>query len=665
MTISFKHSVLMLTAALVLLPLGLCCVYAWRESKDLLDRSQWQAFEQGTLTLEGVVNDCYYRRLTEQYRGLINLRIQMSSLLATVHSSLQEVDSLHGGKTNVKLYRSLFRNFSDTKHTVFLLNQDHPERSIFYSESDRRLLHALNPNRGTFFMDDIAKTVLEHEVESEGNGWCYNFGGTTYLVSMMPYRPRQMLVTFYDLTELEKRFSGSTFKENLMQDLAAAMNLLNEVDAQELSYAVYDESGARLLFQDDARYIQNLSSSELQEARLQPHLMKTVRQDGKYPLLLGLNYQENLGLILAVEYDKGPERQELLRVILHVVLFGIMTALAGLFFSNVFVKKLLDPLQAIIRKASQIMKVDLHDLHEVENIAKNLPPVTNDEIGELSHTFGLMSTSLSTNISILVLANAAQKRLEGELGAAREIQMGMLPGKIPQKASAPYATDGLLIPAKEVGGDLYDICPLPGGRLGLVIGDVSDKGVPAALFMTMTVTLIREGLALNMNPGRLMNEVNLRLAEHNPNMMFVTLFIGVLERRSGRLTYANGGHCQPLVFSSSGEVRALTGQSGPVVGALPECSYEEFSATLKAGEGMLLYTDGVSEAQNEAHELFGEERIKELLRERHDSSSTQLLAAVEEAVERFRGAAAQSDDITMVALTPLPKSEPSAAAESA
>ena len=261
-----------------------------------------------------------------------------------------------------------------------------------------------------------------------------------------------------------------------------------------------------------------------------------------------------------------------------------------------------------------------------------------------------MVKALDENIRRLVDTLAVRQRMQGELNAARDIQMGILPPPDGAPKSLGYAAAAFLEPAKEVGGDLYDFFTAPDGRQAVVIGDVSDKGVSAALFMSMTVTLVRYALAEGLSCSEAMLRINERLAENNPTCMFVTLFIGLFDPATGRLDYASGAHCPPFIVSPDADVpvRMLTETSGPLVGAMQGMDYEACHACIAPGEYCLLYTDGVSEAMNEKQELFGEERIAATLEKLRGASPDEVLHGVMSAVKAYRGAAPQSDDITML-----------------
>src|SRR5690606_8982484 len=199
------------------------------------------------------------------------------------------------------------------------------------------------------------------------------------------------------------------------------------------------------------------------------------------------------------------------------------------------------------------------------------------------------------------------------LNIARDIQMGLLPIPLPRNVLEKIDLYATMIPAKEVGGDLYDYFVLPDGRLCFAIGDVSDKGVPAALFMAVTRTLVRASAEDETDPALLMDRVNNRLAENNPNLMFVTLILAVLDLDTGDLCWANGGHAAPCVVQPDGHLRWLEGRSGPACGVQEGVSYRSFRTRLERGEIFVGYTDGVTEALDPEGRLYGDPRLFALL----------------------------------------------------
>ncbi len=238
--------------------------------------------------------------------------------------------------------------------------------------------------------------------------------------------------------------------------------------------------------------------------------------------------------------------------------------------------------------------------------------------------------------------------LQNELDIASQMQMSILPTAFPEKPS--YHTFANMVPAREVGGDFYDILHLDNDCVGLAIADVSDKGVHAALFMMSSRTLLKGSAIGNFEPGKVLHEVNNLLCENNEASMFVTVFYGVFNPASKTLLYANGGHNPPLIIHTDGSSTVLPSTKGTILGAVLDTSYEESSVTLAAGDIVMLYTDGVTEAMNGDGEEFGMGRLREIFAKTPPSNAQQASEAIFEAVHTFAGETPQSDDITCLAL---------------
>jgi phosphoserine phosphatase RsbU/P len=242
-------------------------------------------------------------------------------------------------------------------------------------------------------------------------------------------------------------------------------------------------------------------------------------------------------------------------------------------------------------------------------------------------------------------------RLEAELEQARRLQMSMVPQSFPApNARFPWDIHASMEPAREVGGDLYDVFATAAGRLCFFIGDVSGKGMPAALFMARTKSIIRivTELMPAAGPALVVARVNRELCLSNDSMMFVTLFLGMLDPASGALIYCNAGHNPPYRLSGTAAV-AIEDAAGIVLGIEPAAIYVDGALTLNAHDWLFLYTDGVTEAFNGADEPFGEARLETVLSGQQQSCAG-MVEAVTAAVAAFTGDAPRSDDIAMLAL---------------
>jgi len=250
-------------------------------------------------------------------------------------------------------------------------------------------------------------------------------------------------------------------------------------------------------------------------------------------------------------------------------------------------------------------------------------------------------------------AAAQLERMEAELRAARELQASMVPTRFPAPGPGnPLEVAAVLKPARELGGDFYDFFRLGDGTAVLVIGDVSDKGVPAALFMARSMNVVRmlaSSPAGPLDPGEVLRRANEELARANDATMFVTLFLGAIDLGTGTLRYANAGHNEPYVLGSTG-VRPVTVPKGLPLAAKPGTDYMTGTVRLAPGDSLFAFTDGVTEAMNADGVAFGEGRLEALLAGLRGKSASELVRAVTDGVERFAGEAPQSDDIAALAV---------------
>ena len=241
-----------------------------------------------------------------------------------------------------------------------------------------------------------------------------------------------------------------------------------------------------------------------------------------------------------------------------------------------------------------------------------------------------------------------RERLEREFQLARQIQETFLPDHLPTVDGWDLGIRWL--PARQVGGDFYDVFTLPDDRIGIVIADVSDKGMPAALYMTVARTLIRATVREVERPAEVLEKVNSLMMMDNEGGLFVTAVYAILDTRSGELVYANAGHNLPYVMRENGKRVEVLQQGGMSLGALAEIQLTEHHITLKKGDCLLLYTDGVTDTFSENGEAFGDERLVETLSQIGDCTSQSVIEQVQKSLYAFRGSAPPSDDVTLVSI---------------
>ena len=342
--------------------------------------------------------------------------------------------------------------------------------------------------------------------------------------------------------------------------------------------------------------------------------------------------------LVGVEFDAGDIRQDVWRgtwqtsVPILAVLLVVM-----LIMMLIIRRKVLNPLQ----------KVSVRMNHFIDDNEHNEPLTlkVNNEVGEIADAFNKMRTDINSYLSEINTLTTERVQQQTQMDIARRIQGGIVPEKTDQSTDR-YQVCAVEQPCKEVGGDFYD-CFLRGeDELCLVVGDVSGKGVTAALFMVMTKTAIREKLMSGLSPAEVLNTVNDEICQANPEGLFATVFVAVLYLKTGRLSFANAGHTPPVFLRE--KVGMGTVDAGIAIGLFEEAGIQEDGTLLSPGEGLLLYTDGVTEAVDPQNHFFGEQRLLQALEGVSDAS--QATQAVQTAVGRFYNGRETFDDLTILSV---------------
>ena len=352
-----------------------------------------------------------------------------------------------------------------------------------------------------------------------------------------------------------------------------------------------------------------------------------------------------VGVTVPVDEIQGPAKRIVTRQ--SIILAAVF--LASLIIAFILVDRISRPLNTLALHAKKLASHDFTKEDTGQNPIQNLTTRYKDEVGRLAQAFVFMEAELRKNIRDLMETTATKERIEGELNVAREIQMGILPKTFPGKPdSMGFDLYALIEPAKEVGGDLYDFFMVDDDHLCFTLGDVSDKGVPAALFMVITRTLIKTLAQKGVPVADLMSQVNNLLAQDNPNAMFVTLVMAVINLKTGHLRYANGGHNPPIILPQGRDPYYKKDLSGPIVGAIDDIPYSEISFSLNPGDAVFLYTDGVTEAINPEKEQFSEELLISEVTANKEEHCAKVVKSVLEKVKAHARTAPQSDDITVL-----------------
>ncbi len=359
-------------------------------------------------------------------------------------------------------------------------------------------------------------------------------------------------------------------------------------------------------------------------------------------------FDENGNTIAEIQYilDMSEVRHQLNSFLYSMLAISLAIVLIAILAYMLFVRKVVT---TPIGKLAAFTK-GITDSGEFEN--QQITIRTGDEIEDLGNSFNFMLKELENYIENLSRVTAEKERISAELDIAAQIQASMLPCIFPAfPEREEFEIFASMTPAKEVGGDFYDFFMVDDTHLAIVVADVSGKGVPAALFMVIGKTLIKDHTLPGRDLGEVFSSVNELLCEANSEGLFITAFEGVLDLVSGEFTFVNAGHEPPFICrKEENGYEAYKIRPGFVLAGMEGMRYKAGNITLSEGDKIFQYTDGVTEATDAANELYGMDRLGAVLSRYVDLSPTQLLPKVKEDIDAFVGEAPQFDDITMLGL---------------
>ena len=334
----------------------------------------------------------------------------------------------------------------------------------------------------------------------------------------------------------------------------------------------------------------------------------------------------------------------------NLFLNKILNALFFLLFAVIMIQSLflhrtlLRPLKMISDEATRFSTENTVSTIKLSKQIRN-----KDEIGTLAGSIDRMEEQIKAYIDNLTAITAEKQRISTELNLATRIQSNMLPNTFPAfPERAEFDIYASMDPAKEVGGDFYDFFLVDDDHLCMVMADVSGKGVPAALFMMASKIILANNAKLGKSPAQILTDTNETICANNREEMFVTVWLGILELSTGKLTAANAGHEYPVLRAPNGGFELFKDRHGFVIGGMDGMIYREYELQMELGSKLFLYTDGVPEATNAENELFGAERMLEALNADADASPEKILGQVRAAVDGFVREAEQFDDLTML-----------------
>jgi serine phosphatase RsbU (regulator of sigma subunit) len=427
--------------------------------------------------------------------------------------------------------------------------------------------------------------------------------------------------------------------QKLVDELTGQANVaaIRILDSQKGDIAASSQPvggiGASLSSEDLKLLDEAISSKEMRSA-LQSNILRVAT-----PML---NSNGDVQATILVYLTTENVQVAIRDTILRSILVSLVVIVVGILISFIFSNSITRPIRKLTAAVEMMGQGDLSHMVEVE---------TKDEVGVLARSFNKMAQDLKSYIEELRRTTAEKERVEKELEIGRGIQQSFLPEAPPQVDGFEIAA--LNLPALEVGGDFYDFIPVSQNKWGLVIADVSGKGVPAALFMALSRTLVRANAVDNPTVSYAIVKANRMLAEQERANMFVTLFYGVLDVKKKSLSYVNAGHNPPLVLSKKGGDIVMLSAKGIALGVMSDIMLEEKVVHLRGGDIAILFTDGVTEAINTKQEQFGQDRLVKLIAESHTLSAQEIVKRIEREVTAFSEGQPQFDDLTLMAVKVL------------
>jgi sigma-B regulation protein RsbU (phosphoserine phosphatase) len=331
---------------------------------------------------------------------------------------------------------------------------------------------------------------------------------------------------------------------------------------------------------------------------------------------------------------------------LRTIVFALILILIFVLFGQAIYlnRVLLFPVQTITKEASRFAEENILSEHKLEEVIKN-----KDEIGMLAKSIDKMEEQIQSYIDNITQITAEKERISTELSLATAIQEGMLPNTFPPfPERTEFDLYASMSPAKEVGGDFYDFFLIDDDHLCMVMADVSGKGIPSALFMMASKIILANNVLMNQSPAEVLEKTNNMICSNNKMQMFVTVWLGILDISTGKVTAANAGHEYPIIMKPNGEFELLKDKHGFVIGGMSGIKYKNYEFVMEAGSKLFLYTDGILEATNGDKELFGIDRTLEALNAKTDGRPEDVLYHIRSVIDEFVGKAEQFDDITML-----------------
>lgn len=494
--------------------------------------------------------------------------------------------------------------------------------------------------------------------------WLYRARMEEYY-SDLAFNQASVAAKFIDGNSIEKYYVQGQ-KDDYYYEVHEFLQNIRENMGLKYFYVVVPEEESMIYIWDtgDAgdKGVCDLGDSDVYYGGGKELMHMAFEQDTKQPILITNN--EEYGYLVSayvpilnssgtpvalasVDISMDMINAQIHQFIILIVCLTIIGLLISIFSYYFYVRRvLIYPLWKLHHMTIGLVKNNMENLSNFK-VQIN----TGDELQELARSFQYMVEELDAYIKNLRRVTAEKERIGAELNVARHIQSSMLPCIFPAFPERhEFDIFATMTPAKEVGGDFYDFFLVDDDHLALVMADVSGKGIPAALFMMISKTLLKSASQNGLSPKGVLEKVNNQLCENNDAEMFVTVWLGILEISTGKMKCANAGHEYPAIMRKNGEFELFKDKHGLVLAGMKDVRYREYELELNPGDRFFIYTDGVPEATDASNTLYGTDRMIEALNRSKNGSCAQILEELYRDIDNFTKPADQFDDITMLCL---------------
>ena len=429
-------------------------------------------------------------------------------------------------------------------------------------------------------------------------------------------------------------------------DYGRFVSVFNSVDnsVDDTKYTIWELGHKRETTNDEYRKTyEQLYNKEI----LYGTIYRTHPPNGLHPHITTLvpvkDSNEDVAGILCIQRPirerKDARRPYLITIVISTVLLSLF---AAIFVTSYLSRQVVKPIKMVSKEATRFAMENTKG-EPFENISEI------SEISKLAYYIHKMETDMLEYIGNITEITAEKERIGAELSLARNIQINSIPNVFPPfPERKDFDIFASMTPAKEVGGDLYNFFLIDDDHMAIVIGDVSGKGIPAALFMMVSNILITDRMHINDRPSEILNSINNIICARNAADMFVTLWLGILEISTGRIIASNAGHEDAVIYRKDGEFSLFRTKHDLVVGALPGIKYHDFEIRLNPGDKVFLYTDGATEATDKENRMYTLDRVVETLNEVKEGSPREIVEGLYRSLDEFLDEAPQFDDITLL-----------------